>query len=85
MSSKTKSATTVPTISFSELMAEVEKCRQMPMQREFTPEQDNFILACRNHQSPVRFPKMLELWKKAGWGDICEGALRNRYRKLMRK
>lgn len=69
-------------ITFDELMAETEKYRKVPSRREFTPDQDKFIMLCRVHAAPVPFPDIARLWKRAGWGPIGEDSVRRRYNKL---
>lgn len=57
-------------ITYSELMKEVEKLRNKSVRRlNFTKEQREFILSCRDKKPQVSFKNMCVLWEKAGWGD----------------
>ena len=44
-----------------------------------TPEQKEFLLTCRDHENPVPFDKMAELWAELGWGNFTGECVRKRY------
>ena len=71
-------------ISYSELMKELEKHRGYHVKgRDFTPEQIKFLTIARSGD-PVPFAKMAELWEKAGWGKANEDFMRRNYKKLVK-
>ena len=45
-----------------------------------TDEQKEFLVACREHDIPVSWDKVAELWDKIGWGRVSATAMRNRYK-----
>lgn len=69
------------TITYAELMKELDKHRTM-YKSKLTKEQENFILKCRDNESPVTYPVMVKLWERTGWGKIGTTTLRNHYKKL---
>ena len=70
------------TISYDELMKELDSFRGTQRITSLTKEQEKFLLESRNHHSPVAYRKMAELWARVGWGKISAETLRNFYLKL---
>ena len=42
-------------------------------------EQKEFLIMCRDNNTPITFSKMKELWFELGWGYISDEAIRKRY------
>lgn len=49
-----------------------------------TDEQRQFLILCRDHESPVTWAKTAELWEELGWGTKSHQQLKQRY-DLMQK
>ena len=90
MASKTKPRGKAPqgdiikelNLTFEQLMAEVEKSRPSLNYSMITEEQKKFIRVCRDGFPPVTYPRMVELWEKAGWGKVNRTTLQEWYRKI---
>ena len=72
----------LPEITYGQLMKELDKYRPSRFSGNFTKQQDEFILKCRNSENPVSWDKMVELWTKLSWSKIGRSAIRERYNKL---
>ena len=72
----------LPKITYGQLMKELDKYRPNRVSGDYTKQQDEFILKCRDSKNPVSFNKMTELWTKLGWSKISKSALRLRWYKL---
>jgi hypothetical protein len=69
-------------ISFDELMKNLDQFRgSAGTNFELSKDQKEFLLRCRDHNFPVIYPKMAELWQGLGWGDISTDSLRRLYLK----
>ena len=68
-------------ISYSELMKTLDKFRgyKPSKQRILTEEQKKFLIKCREHENPVIFRTMAELWTKLGWGKMNHATMRDIY------
>jgi len=42
-------------------------------------EQKEFLIMCRDNNTPITFSKMKELWFELGWGYISDESIRKRY------
>lgn len=75
-----------PTITYSELINELDKYRPIRQcNRSFTKEQIAFLKKCREHKNPVTYPVMIELWEKMGWGRVEESTMRRYYNRIQIK
>ena len=71
------------TISYEELMTELEKHRG-PRSREriLTEQQKNFLIKCRAHSIPVTYDMMAVLWQRRGWGKVASTTIRTYWLQL---
>lgn len=70
-------------ITFDELMNELNSYKKPSRNVEMTDEQKQFLIEAREKNVPFRVITIL--WKKAGWGQISDSALRVRYYRLIEK
>lgn len=70
-------------ITETELLNELEKYRPSPT--ELTDEQYLFIKVAREHERPVSWPKIMDLWESKGWGKIKKTTITDKYNRAKRQ
>ena len=76
--------TKLPTITEGELAAEIERLRQECIEQKVViyrmPEKQYEVLKqAREHEKPIPWSKIPELWEKFGWGKVSQSTLKGRY------
>ncbi|MCK9544273.1 MAG: hypothetical protein M0R03_19820 [Novosphingobium sp.] len=66
------------TISFEELMKELEACRVKPTKITLTQDQKKFLKRARENQRPAAWLTIKRLWDKK-WPPLSITSLRGRY------
>lgn len=67
--------------NLAQIMKNLDQFRGNSKKRiSITKEQKEFLLKCRDHEQPISWEKITELWAQIGWGALTNTAIRNRYR-----
>ena len=70
-------------ITYSEVMREIDKFRGRKGTHILSKEQIKFIKRCRSGM-PVPYKTMGQLWEKLGWGVMTQWSMQRLHEKLLR-
>lgn len=71
-------------MKFIELKKQLDSYRGSATRIELSKDQIEFLKLCREHEAPISYRKMSELWEKLGWGKLDEFRINRIYNKQVK-